>query len=299
MSSRAIINLLLLVLVAVLAALVYFRPGSTQQQPGQAAPLLAQPPATPSTVTLQQPGKPEVVLQRRGGYWWVVRPVDSRANPFRVDAILRLLQAQAHSRFPAVAGDLARYQLAPPLAWLRVDDVTVQFGGTETLNNYRYVQVGGEVALIDDAFYQVFTDVPALLALELLPPDQKPLAVTLPGLKLVRQASGGWQASGRTLSADQINDVITAWRQAQGVQVTAYGSDELRKPAGRVAVQLEGGQILQFVMIEDGGELVLVRPDLGVGYHLSDVQREQMFALKPRDYAAEPLVPPSGSRPVQ
>ncbi|MCC6301677.1 MAG: DUF4340 domain-containing protein [Gammaproteobacteria bacterium] len=283
-TARSALNLGLLGLAAALAALVYWEPGV--ETPAEPPKLTALAPAGIEHVVIRPQRGDEIRLDKDQGVWMMRAPVATYANEFRIDALLGIARADSRARFDAVALDLVKFGLDPPLSVLRLDDVELAFGDSEPLDNRRYVRNGAAVHLIDDEyFYRLQTGFTAFVSNRLLPPSGAPAAIRLPEFGVTR-VDGKWSLAPapEPPPADALNEFVDAWRQAQAVQVDRYAGEAAR---GAITVSFEGGAApLEFLLLETEPELVLARADLGLRYHLTAEQARRLLSA-PTSAAAE------------
>lgn len=286
MNSRVLLNIVLLIVALLLAALAYFRPGL--EPPAGAQPLTALTPAQIGRVAIRRPGREQIVLERHDDGWRLSAPLSARANSFRLDTLLQVAQTQVHGGFAVQGRDLAEYHLQEPAAELQLDDVTITFGDTEPLNRYRYVRIADRVSLISDPYYQVFVDPVALVSLQLLPPDARLEAIRLPDVVLQQRSDGVWQSAGsKPWDADRIASLVEAWQHAQALRVSRYQGDATLP---RMQLRFQDGAALEFEIVSDEDELVLGEPRSGLRYHFGATQAEQLLGR-----TAEPLAADDGS----
>lgn len=138
--QRGIVLAAALVLVA-LAAVQYAH--DRRQATGT---LLARDPATIARVTLALPGQPPENYRRHDGHWW--RADGHRADDGRLQELTGIAQAPVVSWRPAADFDAAKIGLAPPVARLKLDDQSLDFGTTAVTGPLRYVRVGARIALV-------------------------------------------------------------------------------------------------------------------------------------------------------
>jgi len=151
MESRKRLNLALLLLILVLAAVAYLQPG--REGPAPSARLTGLQPAQVTRILIERPGKEDMRLLRKQG-WRLEVPVKAAADPSRVAILLDLVQARVQAHFPAAGRDLAPYQLDRPLARITFNETLIRFGGPAPLGRRRYLLLDGQVVLVNDqAFY--------------------------------------------------------------------------------------------------------------------------------------------------
>jgi len=155
MSRRNLLNLGLLGLVIALLALAIFEPGRDRQP--APVPLFTLKPEQVDTIRIKRPEHEDLALQRRQGNWFIIKPLEAPANASLVDRVLKITTSTCPVRYAAAELELARLQLDPPRLRLILNDQALAFGGTETLNGRRYVQIGDSVYLCSDRFYYLLT----------------------------------------------------------------------------------------------------------------------------------------------
>ena len=86
--------------------------------------------------------------------WRMTHPRDAAAEPARVARLLAVATApSAHCR-PA-SDDMAVFGIDPPAAVLQLGSLRLAFGDREATQQARYVRVGNQVCVIDDAWFHL------------------------------------------------------------------------------------------------------------------------------------------------
>jgi hypothetical protein len=293
MTTRGILNLLLLLGVAALAAVAIYQPGIAPTPPP--VKLTALTPQQISRIHIERTGKDPLTLQKQDGHWRIAEPRQLPADDGRVNSLLRLVQETSQARFPAKPEDLHKYKLDKPAATLTLDDQVFAFGDIDPINGRRYVQLGTTVHLTTDMyFYQLDADMSSFVSTHLLPEQASISALTLPDIALTRDTQGHWQVQPDKpgLSADAIQTLVDAWRTTTALWVKNYAKGSAQ---GSITMQLkEPAQELHFDIMARQPELILARPDLGLQYHLS---AESAKALLELPAPTQSVVPAPGKKP--
>ncbi len=266
LSSRSSLNLALLGVVAILLLITVYEPGITP--PAPAARLLPNAPEEVKRLRIERPGQPAVSLERHGQGWAMTQPYALPADATRVASLLKLPQARSESQLAVAGLDLAEFGLAEPKATLYLNDIRVDFGGTEPLNGWRYVRIGDTVHLsVDRFYYLLISNAGSLVDRSLLPAGAQPMTIRLPGTTL-RQVNGKWtlDPDDPAVSADAISTLVQAWRSAQAVSVNAVKAAAEGKP---VSIELADGRRLHFKVLAGDLGPVFARPEAGVQYELA------------------------------
>ena len=278
MKSRLWLNLILAVVVAILVALVYFKPG---HKPPTPPAVLTQIKAQDVTdIKISQPNTPSVELLRHGADWEMTAPSPLPADQFQVQSLLDSLPTVIKSSFRADAAKLAQYGLDPARLRLWVNGKEFDFGDTEPLNNYRYVLSGGQVHLVSGLlFYRLDHRPYWWVSKRLLPDKARITALQLPNATLTLSGDK-WKLApaNPAVSADAIQTLVENWQNAQAIGVEKAGTG---KSTGEIAIELAGGKIaLRFAILQDPNFFVLARPDLGIEYQLDSSQRDALLSFK-------------------
>lgn len=283
MRGRWWLNLGLLALVAILAAVAFYQPG--HKPPAKAPPLTTLKADAVTHIRIAQPGAKPIVLAKANGRWRMRSPYTLRANAVRIDGLLRLCHTTSHRSFTFKPADAAEYGLDHPRATVRLNDTEIDFGGTQPVNGLRYVRIGDRVHLIGDSItYYLFSRPTAFIDLGVLGPNDHPVGFHLPGLTLTDK-DGHWHAEPASAlqSTDQVATLIQHWRDAHAIEIRTYtpGKGGKRKPA-RVTLEFSGHTPqLHFDVVSKKPEFILGRRDAGVEYVLPEDAAQRLLQLKP------------------
>jgi hypothetical protein len=275
MQSRWLLNLVLLLAVAGLAALVFVSQSGQSQQ----ATLTTLDKSTVSTITIPRADK-NIVLQKSANGWRMQSPYAMNAHAFRVNRLLDLLAQKIEKCYDINGQNLKQYDLDPPRAEIRFDSTSIQYGNTNTVNQKRYVRAGNRLCLISDDLYPLISAEPSsFVDVDILPASGDIIALQLPGMNLGRQADKSWKnEKGEIIAADRMQQLLDAWLNAQAFGVHAYLK---RDNAGKIVLRYADNSRLEFDVIQTRDWLILGRADLGVEYHLALDQAQELLQLKP------------------
>lgn len=276
MNKRNLLNLVLLLVVAGLGLLAWLEPGRRPEP--QAVKITALDPANIERIRIERPAD-TVEMRRRDGRWQLTAPVAAPANDLRTDAILSIATIESLNQRPIAGLDLAGYGLAEPKARLQLDDVSIDFGAAAPLDNRRYVRVGDTLHLIPDLrYYQLIGPWSGYVSLHLLEEGSPLERIELPQLVLVND-NGSWVPEPRPAqwSADAATALAQRWQTVQAMEVREHKGAATGE---EVRLHVRGReQPLRFVIAAREPELVLVRPDLGLAYHLAASQAQALLEL--------------------
>lgn len=298
------LNLLLFVVVLLLVGVVMYQPGIETEQDGhRLLPMLAE---DVTEIAIHNGDAKTIRLKREpNSHWHMVEPLQVAANRHKVDTVLDILKQEPNNRFKADRDKLGNYGLQNPQVRLVMkgsnDAVALLFGAQTPLNSHRYLQLGdevvtcrdalmpraqgcAEVATIDDkAFYPVASIYTNFIASRLLPEGTELASIQLPDFQ-VQLKEGRWileshNKSNEHYTADQLAQWIDGWRYASSVDIESLDermqSDEMKQ----VVITLRSGEQLRWRIVSSKDALILGRSDLGIEYHMSRAQRDQLMKL--------------------
>ena len=264
MGARATGNVVLLAVVMGLAWLAFT---GEEPPPPQGLPLTTLDPGAIERISLERGGRRVAVLARDADGWRLVEPLEARADPFRVRALLTLASAESDTGFRAAGNDLSQYGLQPPQAIVRFDATPVQVGGTESVSGRRYLLSGDQVHLLEDRWFGAIAAGPAAwVDPRPLPEGARVVALELPAARWTL-VDGRWQRdpADPRLSADAGPTLVQSWQRARALAVRPL--DPSLDWRERVLIRTRDAQsplVLEVARIEDA--VLFAHRDLGVQY---------------------------------
>ncbi|TSA53613.1 MAG: DUF4340 domain-containing protein [Nitrosomonadaceae bacterium] len=265
MTSRSLLNLVLLAAVVSLALWVYFKPkpqGDTQEY--RVSSLSAE---NAQSIRVEWQGL-NIMLQKVGERWHLTQPLQGRADEIKVGRILEILAATSPRRFPAA--ELERFDLAQPAVRLRIDHESFGFGGLAPITSEQYVASGENVYLLAPRYAAALPRQPAdLLSPKLLAENEIPVALELENLKVIQQ-DGNWritpQKPGLTLTQNELNHWVQSWQQAYAASITPGANEPETTGKQAIKISLRDGNAVQLLILQQQPELILLRVDAGMRY---------------------------------
>lgn len=280
MFSRLLLNLGLVVLAIALVLVVVYRPGiEPEAVPQRIITTLA--PDAVASITVTRDLRPPLTLTRKQDTWLVFTgDQEVPAAMFQVNTLLRLLITRAASSYPLASLDPAALGLDPPQATVTIDNIEIRFGGTEALENRRYIQLDDTVYLIDDQYqHLVNADWASFVSRKLISRDDAITRLELPGMSLSRDGDGHWQLQPEQadVSADSLQTLIDNWQRAQALYVRSYGGGVTRES---VLIHTQNtSEPIELRVVSHVPDLVIARPDRGIQYHLTTGLEDSLFTL--------------------
>jgi len=161
MSSINRLNLLLVIIIAVLAAL-NFLPTDTEYHP-----LTSIAPDTIQTITISSQQR-QLAFKRldshqdshqnlhQNSLWQLVSSPEKAIDTVTITKLLGILKTHSYRQFENTANNLSTFELNAPLYQLKLDDLTILFGTTDPVQQHRYVMLNDKIHLINDLYLQFF-----------------------------------------------------------------------------------------------------------------------------------------------
>ncbi len=276
--TRLALNLVLLGVVLALLWLAIYQPG--KQPPPQPQRMTTLDAAAITRIAILRSDQEPIRLAKENDRWWLKEPFPIEANEDKVRSLLQFVEARSQRSLDAKTHDLKRFGLAEPRARLELNEAVFSFGDSNPLSGERYVLYQDRIYLtVDTTYYHLIAEA-AVYANPHLVAEGKPLiAITLPDLRL-RKTQAKWSLSppDPSLSADAIVQLVEEWKRSQAITVRRSQADT---PAqGRVILEFEAAPPLIYEIVRTDPELVLVRPDLGIEYHLPAEAAKRLLKLE-------------------
>jgi hypothetical protein len=283
--SRNLLNLLLALILAALAALAFYEPGKA---PPAAKPVLT--PLQPDEVhqlRIESSNGTSISLIKQQGHWQMTSPYQVAADDNRIERLLAVTSAESQASYSMAQVDANQLQLDSPQLVLTLNgDTVLRFGTTDSLQGRRYVQLGNRVHLIVDRYSHLVRGNATLLVNPQLLAQAEPITqLVLPGLRLT-QDSKGWQltaaddATKQEHSADQLQALVDEWQHARALSLSAI--DRNAPVEDKVSIRTTNAE-LQFALRHADDELIIQRPELGLAYHFSQEAGQRLLQLPAKD----------------
>ena len=223
------------------------------------------------------PASPQstIELERNDSGWRLAAPLAARADTTQVERVLGILEARSAARY--AAADLARYGLDQPQARLTIDGQVFTYGAINEMTREQYVHASDTVYAVPVARTSTLPrDADALLARTLFSPGEIPVRFELPGVAATLD-NGVWKVSPdpHEASADERNAWVDSWRNAMAMRAIRHDGAAVR---GEVRVTLKDGRTLELGIVRREPELVLVRVDEGVQFHLFAAHAKRLLS---------------------
>ncbi|MDP1550672.1 MAG: DUF4340 domain-containing protein [Nitrosomonas sp.] len=265
MTHHARLNLVMFITIAGLAVFLYFRP--------QSLDIHKYPLSTSSIEAVQNlrivRQQQEIALKQLDNHWYLVKPVQARADERKIAEILEILTVSSNQRLPLA--DLERFGLDQPNVRLYLNNEYFGFGGFAPTTHQQYVATGDQVYLISPRYVLALpSNASDLINPQLLASDEIPVKFELNHLTVEFQ-NENWhtamQRSDEALDEATIKHWIQLWQTAHARELIleqALGADFVVK--GFINIALQNGQEINLRILQNEFSLVLLRVNGGFGY---------------------------------
>lgn len=276
--------------IAGLAVFLYFRPQSPDihKYPLSTSPVEA----VQSLRMVRQ--QQEIALQQLDNHWYLVKPVQARADEGKIAEILEILTVTSSQRLPLV--DLGRFGLDQPNVRLYLNDEYFGFGGFAPTTNQQYVATSDQVYLISPRYVLALpSNASDLINPQLLASDEIPVKFELNHLTVELQ-NENWrvtmQHSDEVLDEETIKHWIQLWQTAHADELRleqAIGPDFVE--TGSIEITLQNKQEINLRILQNKFTLVLLRVNDGFGYQFPIDAGQQL--VDPHRIKSNQIVPES------
>jgi len=261
MLKKNILNLLLLIFVVVLASIIYF----SEEKSHELEKLSTTEISDIDSITIQHKQNTTILSKQPDGHWQITQPVSIAANDFRINSILKLINAPVHNKYSVSTIDLKKIGLNKPTTTITLKNENIAFGITNPATKLRYVKKGDWVYTIEDVYYPLLnSSFGTLVSFNLLPKNSEISKLILMNQTISKDKKGLWQ-SNIDISADNINKTIEHWQNDQAFGVHTYMK---RDSLGEVFIYLKDKPPISYMITDTDPWLILARPELGLEYHL-------------------------------
>ncbi len=277
LNKRNLLNLSLLLALAILGLLVIYEPGRAPAPEATAITTLGI--TDIRHIRLQRPGQADLELKRDDDQWIITGTPTYPAADSPVRSLLQLAEAPVLRHYAVQDLDLDKIGLTDSASRVTFNqDTVILFGGTDPLDDNRYVQVGDRISLIQNRFQHLLEGgIEQWISRRLLPKDSAIEAIELPNLRLHKTGDSGWQLEPEQpdIDTDAMVALVERWQQIRAIGVRLH---EGATQGPEVHIQLQGqADPIRFYIQEAGEDRLFIRTDLGLAYRLSAYQATELL----------------------
>ena len=276
MSSRSIVNLLLLLAIVILGLLARYEPGI--EAPADLQAITDIKVDQIHRIHINRPIRDDLVFIKQADKQWTMESVvPLPADSFKIRALARLAEQKPVRSYAANEMNLADLQLDPPYASAIVNDTAIEFGILEPIDNLRYVRVNDSVHLIPDSYLRLMeTGFSQFVRPGLFGENERINTIQLPDL-LVRKTETGWETEPtQTVTAEVLEQFLATWQQASSLHIQPANPAQDGEPV-EISFTSNTPPVRLLIVARDP-ELVLARPDYGIQYRMGN-RSEAMLSL--------------------
>jgi hypothetical protein len=226
---------------------------------------------------------PGYTLEKRGETWFLIAPLEARADQNQVRRMLDLLSATSKEKLAAT--DLKRFDLDPAGLKVTMDGQTFSFGTTNPLTRDQYLASGDSVYLVSTYYASL---VPSgsdrVLTHSLFNESEKAVGFQFKGFS-VEQKDGKWTlapqpaAEQERPSQDDLNRWADDWRFASSLVTQPWAG---KPTSDTVLVKLSDGKSIVLNVVRREPELIIARPDEKLQFQFSGEMTRRLLNPAPR-----------------
>ncbi len=271
MSNKNILNLSLFIIVCALANLIYF----SETKVTLLSPLSDVEIASINKITIQHNNAETIIEKQYNDEWIINKPTVIDANNFRINSILKLINAPVHSQYQLNEIDPGLIGLDNPTTTITFDKNIILFGIINPATGLRYVQFKNIIYTLEDVYFPLISShFSTLVSLNLIPTDSKVIKLILINQTISQNDDGLWQ-SNISIAADNVAKTIDSWQTTQAFGIHEYLG---RENLGDVFVYTDKQPaVISYQITDVDPWLIIARPELGLEYHLNLEAYDQLI----------------------
>ena len=275
--TKNTLNLILLAVVTALITLITL----SQEKTTQLDQLTSEATDSISNIVIKRKNNTVTISRqntdKNNSQWKITQPVSVAANAFRINSLLKIINAPVHSQYATNEINLSKIGLENATTSIQLDQITLYFGITNPATNLRYIQMGSTVYTIEDVYYPLINSHHStLVSLSLLPPESQIEKLILPNQTIQQDEENRWQSSNNT-PPDEVSKTLGLWKNSQ-----AFGAHEYmqRENLGEITVHIkQQSEPMHFIVTDTAPWLIIARPEIGLEYHLEIESYAQLIKL--------------------
>jgi len=275
--TKNVLNLALIAIVIILITVINF----TQEKTTKLDQLTNTAIDSITNIIITRKNKAIVIskqnMNKKDSQWHITQPASVSANNFRINSLLKIINAPIHSQYTIDEVDLNKIGLKNPTTSIKLDQTTIHFGIINPVTNLRYVQMDNTIYTIEDIYYPfINSHHSTLVSFSLLPKKSQIEKLVLPDQTIQQDAQNRWKSSADT-SPDAVSKTLDLWENSQAFGVHEYMQ---RENLGEITVYLkQQSEPIRFIVTDTTPWLIIARPEIGLEYHLEIESYAQLINL--------------------
>jgi len=271
MSRKNLLNLSLFLIVCVLANLIYF----SETEVTQLKPLSDVNINSIKRITVRHNNAQTIIEKRKDDHWAINQPIEIDANNFRINSVLKLINAPVHSQYDLDEIDRKQIGLHKQVTSILFNDELIQFGTINPATGLRYVQFRKKIHTIEDVYFPLISShFSTLVSLNLIPSGSSIKKLILLNQTISQSDDGLWQ-SNISMTADNIASAMDSWQTVQAFGIHEYLE---RDVLGDIFVYIDDRHDpISYQITDVDPWLIIARPELGLEYHLNLETYDQLI----------------------
>ncbi len=277
MQRRLIINLGLLFAITILIVILKF--ASNQDNPVAEVHLTQLQPEQINQIKITRNKNDVILMKRVDNHWMMQQPVNAPANEYRINTLLKLVDAYSYSQFKINETDLKQFQLDNPAVVVQLNNTDIAFGDTSPLGKQRYVMVDQVIHLINDSLFQQLQAPATFYVDNKILPEKSAIHKIIFNDIQIEAVNGIWQITPQQqISADDIVSVVQEWKMLTAITVKLY--DKTQPLIQKVTVGFENGDQTTLDILAMTPDLLIGNPETGLEYIIGGEYTDKLFISK-------------------
>jgi len=286
MKTSYLTNLILIVVVGLLYWL-----NAHEAEDGKTTTTLSQV-STKSidNIIISQSKRDDIILAKQGEVWQLTHPIQTHANPTRINLLLSLLSSHTYrQQTVSEQQNLEQFGFNNNSTRLQLADQLFVFGGVEPISQQRYLLHNDIIYLIEDTISPLLNTSASSFIDNRLLPNSHITKLTLPlyqqqditnNTLTVSLSEGHWKSNPKHASGKLIS-LVDSWQHAYALQVIPFDtiSEKLvQYVKHNVLIWLENRTApLQLTLYLSDNALFIVNTELKLAYQFPRMLYQQLL----------------------
>ncbi len=272
MKKTIVLNLILFLIFASLFLVIYF----SEEKNYELDKLSLIDTNNIHAITIQHNKNKTSLIKNTKNIWLMTHPIEISANDFRINSILKLINAPVHSKYSLSEINLSKIGLDETTTAVSFNKQQAIFGDINPATGLRFIRYNDAIYTIEDVYHPLLSsNFATLVSPGLLPNGSVIEKLILINQTINKDEKGRWRSNIK-ISADNINKTIDHWSHDQAFGVHSYLQ---RESLGEVFIYIKDQkQAITFTITDTDPWLILARPELNIEYHLDIEAYDKLIA---------------------
>lgn len=273
MKKRIWINIILISIIFILSIYIFTPPDEGVEKPK--ASLLDIDKNSIDHIEIIRKDLDDFIFAKKDDAWHMLSPLQLKANPLRINTILGLISTKPNSTLEPSKVELKNLGLESPSVIVKLNKHVFKFGGTDGIDQYRYIFFANHIFLVDDSLYhQLRTNASFFANTKLLENNKEIIAIKYPD-KLIEKNGNIWRTQENVeIKPERLSKIVSAWKTTKATHVSQYREEHNKKS---IIIKTQDQKETIFNIVQTKPNLILARRDLNLYYHISNNDANQIM----------------------